>query len=159
MSERSQIAKLDELIEDSDIEHFRARELGRLNPNVWAGDSFELPDDGLDRIIPTLRLAEKIRQRWGGPVQVLSGYRSSTYNAAIGGVTRSQHTRFRALDLRPVDEPFDLGHYFGIVQSVVGQAREGGQNVGLGLYYEGRGRFAHIDTNADTGKNRAWERR
>jgi len=160
MIDQGQIDRLNDLIAESGIEHFGARELGRLNPNVWSGDSFELPpDDMLEHIIPTLRLAEKVRQRWGGPVQVLSGYRPPAYNEAIGGATQSQHMAFKALDLRPVDEPFGLDHYFGIVQEVVGQARTSGQNVGLGLYYEGRGRFVHIDVNADTGVNRKWERR
>jgi len=154
------IEHLDDTIAESGIEHFRAHELGRLDPNVWPGGSFELPpDDMLEHIIPTLRLAEKIRQRWGRPVQVLSGYRPPAYNEAIGGAEQSQHMVFKALDLRPVGEPFDLGHYFGIVQEAVGQARTGGQNVGLGLYYEGRGRFCHIDVNADTGVNRNWERK
>jgi uncharacterized protein YcbK (DUF882 family) len=158
MSERAQIDTLGRLIAESGIEHFRARELGRLNPNAWEGDSFELPDCGLDRIIPTLRLADKIRQQWGGPVKVVSGYRPPAYNDAIGGADQSQHIEFRALDLRPDAEPFDLARYFTVVREVVDEARKGGQNVGLGLYYAGRGRFAHIDTNADKARNREWIR-
>lgn len=147
-------------IDDAGIEHFTAEELGRLNPNAWGGDAFELPcADHLDRIIPTLELADEIRRLWQGPILVVSGYRPPEYNDAIGGADRSMHCDFRALDLKPAAEPFDLGSYFSIVKSVVSKARERGVNVGAGYYYSGRGRFVHVDTHATTGTNREWTRR
>jgi len=160
VSKQQKIEALQRMISDAGIEHFSARELGRLNANAWSGDSFALPDaDHLERIIPTLKLADEIRERWCAPVLVISGYRPAGYNQNIGGKDESQHKYFRALDIRPAREPFDLERYFNIVRSVVYGAREDGQNVGLGLYYDGRGRFAHIDVGAHTGENRQWERR
>jgi uncharacterized protein YcbK (DUF882 family) len=42
-----------------------------------------------------------IREAWGQPVTVVSGYRSPEYNKRIGAVDGSQHPLGRAADLRP----------------------------------------------------------
>jgi hypothetical protein len=150
--------KLDSLLDDGGIEFFPVDNLARLdNPN-WDGADYSLPaEDKLSRIIPTLRLADEIRRVWGGPVQIVSGYRPPEYNALVGGSPESQHKAFRAVDLQPTGD-FDLDRFFAIVRSVVAGARVAGQNVGLGLYHEGAGSFAHIDVGAPTGTNRSWVR-
>jgi len=45
---------------------------------------------------------DTIRQAYGGPLQVVSGYRTEEYNRARRGAERSQHVMGRAVDLRPV---------------------------------------------------------
>lgn len=158
--ETDTLDRLRALIDDAGIEYFRAEELGRLNPNAWSGDAFELPPtDHLNRIIPTLEIADEIRERWGGPIRVVSGYRPPAYNRAIGGADQSQHIAFKALDLKPAREPFDLQQYFRTVDEIVGAARNRGTNIGVGWYYGGRGRFVHVDVGAETGVNREWYRR
>jgi uncharacterized protein YcbK (DUF882 family) len=42
-----------------------------------------------------------IREAWGEPVTIVSGYRSPEYNKRIGAVDGSQHPHGRAADLRP----------------------------------------------------------
>ena len=153
--------RLDALLEDAGVNWFGADELGKLNPAKWRGGDFALPaDHELDRIVATAQLADRIRDAWGGPLTVSSGYRPPEYNRAVGGSPRSQHIPFRALDIHPADwANFDLNRYFDVVRSVVAGARQAGWNVGLGLYYErpnGDDRFAHIDVGAETGHNRSW---
>jgi zinc D-Ala-D-Ala carboxypeptidase len=43
---------------------------------------------------------EPLRQHFGFPVQVLSGFRCHALNAAVGGSTTSQHTLGEAADIR-----------------------------------------------------------
>lgn len=45
------------------------------------------------------RLLDPIREQWGGPIYVNSGYRSRDVNAAVGGVALSQHMRGEAADI------------------------------------------------------------
>lgn len=156
MSYTDRKTQLDSLLDDAGIEFFSARELGNLDNPQWDGPDRSLPSEAhLSRIVDTLRLADEIRRVWGGPLQVVSGYRPAEYNAHVGGSPRSQHVEFRALDLQPTGD-FGLDRFFTVVRSVVAGARVAGWNVGLGLYYDGEGRFAHIDTKAKTGHQRSW---
>lgn len=45
---------------------------------------------------------DTIREAWGGPLAIVSGYRTPEHNTAIGGAGQSQHMAGRAVDLRPV---------------------------------------------------------
>jgi hypothetical protein len=47
-------------------------------------------------------LLEALRTLWGGPLLVVSGYRTPTYNLRIGGARNSQHVLGRAADIRPI---------------------------------------------------------
>lgn len=42
---------------------------------------------------------DPIREAWGKPIGVNSGYRSAQLNAAVGGVATSQHLRGEAADI------------------------------------------------------------
>lgn len=42
---------------------------------------------------------DKIRERWGRPIRVNSGYRSDALNAAVGGSKTSQHRFGQAADI------------------------------------------------------------
>ena len=44
-------------------------------------------------------LLDPIREAWGSPILVNSGFRSPVLNAAIGGVTNSQHMKGEAADI------------------------------------------------------------
>jgi len=46
--------------------------------------------------------ADEARHRLGSPIVIASGYRSVSYNKAVGGSKASYHLQFRALDLRPL---------------------------------------------------------
>lgn len=45
-------------------------------------------------------LLEPLRQRYGRPIIVTSGYRCPLLNAAVGGATSSQHMRGEAADIK-----------------------------------------------------------
>jgi uncharacterized protein YcbK (DUF882 family) len=66
-------------------------------------------NDGTDvpvELHPNVRLLckslELIRTRWGGPIVVISGYRTRSYNVGIGGARMSFHCDALAADIRPV---------------------------------------------------------
>ena len=44
---------------------------------------------------------DPVRERFGKPIFVNSGYRCPRHNAAVGGVPNSQHMRGEAADIRP----------------------------------------------------------
>jgi uncharacterized protein YcbK (DUF882 family) len=54
------------------------------------------------RLVPLVRVLDAARERWGAPIQVVSGYRTPEYNARIHGARLSQHPAGRAADVRPV---------------------------------------------------------
>jgi hypothetical protein len=48
----------------------------------------------------TARLLDPLREAWGGPIRVTSGYRCTRLNTAVGGVTTSAHKLGWAADLQ-----------------------------------------------------------
>lgn len=45
------------------------------------------------------RVLDPLREWWGRPLRITSGYRSEALNRAVGGVASSQHLRGEAADL------------------------------------------------------------
>ena len=45
------------------------------------------------------KILDPLRELWGAPIYVNSGYRSPAVNAAVGGVKNSQHLRGEAADI------------------------------------------------------------
>lgn len=43
---------------------------------------------------------DPLREAWGGPIDVSSGYRCAALNKVVGGVANSQHLKGQAADLR-----------------------------------------------------------
>lgn len=76
-------------------------------PN-WPED-FWVIDNIRTKLLPALN---KLREAWGGPVKITSGYRSKALNNAVGGVGNSLHLKGLAVDLVPVDGNFKLFEYF-----------------------------------------------
>lgn len=76
-------------------EHFKVRE-------------FAQKDLRCDKVIVDTELIdvlEDIRAHFNKPVIVNSGYRTPEYNAKIGGVKNSQHTKGTAADIKVSDTP------------------------------------------------------
>jgi zinc D-Ala-D-Ala carboxypeptidase len=46
---------------------------------------------------------DKIRQAWGQPIIVDSGYRSLALNKVVGGAPNSQHTKGEAADIKAIN--------------------------------------------------------
>ena len=113
---------------DGDLQlspHFRLREFASKD-----GSDKVLVDDAL------VDLLEQIRAAAGGAVTINSGYRSPAHNAAVGGVSSSQHLYGRAADI--VVE--------GASPLLVGQIAEYylDRRGGIGVYKS----FTHVDTRA-----------
>lgn len=76
-----------------------------------------------------LDVLETLRAITGQPLQIVSGYRSPTYNRRVGGAAKSQHLYGRAADVKP-------GRF------TVRQALAAGAT---GVGYDRRGWVVHID--------------
>lgn len=70
---------------------------GELLVNTKRGSNSEPPQSLWHNILPTLTVLQALREQLG-PIHINSGYRNASYNASVGGVSRSQHMDFRALD-------------------------------------------------------------
>lgn len=58
--------------------------------------------DGSDKVIVDLRLVhilQCVRDHFGKPVRINSGYRTRYYNAKVGGAANSQHLQGTAADI------------------------------------------------------------
>lgn len=55
--------------------------------------------DALQRLVLTAKMLERVRAFLQAPVTVTSGYRSRAVNAAVGGVTSSDHAQGLAADI------------------------------------------------------------
>ncbi len=80
---------------------------------------------------------QKIRDHFGKPVTINSGYRCSTHNANIGGANGSRHTKGQAADIAVKD----------VAPTEVAKYAESIGILGIGLYETAKdGYFVHIDT-------------
>lgn len=82
---------------------------------------------------------QKIRDHFGKPVTISSGYRCPTHNKAIGGASKSRHVEGMAADIKVQD----------VAPVTVAMYAESIGIKGIGLYEtEKDGFFVHIDTRA-----------
>lgn len=133
-----------EFINSLDLKYFSANEILRPHRNYRNGVRNNIPPESLwDNLIPTLKLADRLREELGVKVEVLSIYRSMAYNTAINGASRSQHMQNRAMDLKfncSSDRAFNHAKKL---------RKEGVFQGGIGWYNN----FIHIDTR---GYNATW---
>lgn len=125
-------------------------------------DGTPYPEFFAGRLVTLLALLDKIREAHGGPVKVVSGYRSPAYNARLAEDSQahqvasgSQHIQGRAADLRPVNGTCE--DFFQEIMALYrsGQLPELG---GVALYPESR--WVHVDTyKSDDGHLRTWKGR
>jgi uncharacterized protein YcbK (DUF882 family) len=95
------------------------------------------------RIIPTLRLVARVRERFG-PTTINSAYRSRSYNLAIGGVGDSRHAQNDAIDFRcSTGTPAEWAAFLREHRA------HGVFSGGVGVYRT----FVHVDTR---GTNADW---
>jgi hypothetical protein len=62
-----------------------------------------------EHVANAIRLARtwgEVRDKFGSPIRITSGYRPPAVNKSIGGVRNSQHIYFKALDMQPVNGDF-----------------------------------------------------
>ncbi|BAZ86828.1 D-Ala-D-Ala carboxypeptidase family metallohydrolase [Dolichospermum compactum] len=90
----------------------------------------------VNNIIKAAKGFGKIRQAYGSPLQINSGYRPAAENARVGGTRASQHIKGLALDLSPID-----GNMKGLFEVCRASDCTG---LGRGMH---RG-FVHVDWRA-----------
>jgi uncharacterized protein YcbK (DUF882 family) len=136
--------------------HFKPSEFacrdGTPYPETWANQWAAL-----------VGLCDAIREAWGGPLAVVSGYRSLAHNQALidadeakgthGAVSGSYHLLGMAADLRPVGGgDASALHRLVLAEYGAGRLRELG---GLGLYPSSN--WIHVDLGKATdGHLRRW---
>lgn len=85
-----------------------------------------------------------IREAYGKPIRVSSGYRSPRLNSLVGGSPSSQHKLGLAADLVVPD----LDRLFGVIRKL------GGFDQLIDERPKGRGRWVHVSVAAEGGKPR-----
>ena len=98
---------------------------------------FAQKDGRCDKIIidsELVKVLEDVRAHFNAPVIITSGYRTPEYNAKIGGVKNSQHTKGTAADIRVKGVPASK------VQEYL--KHKYWDRYGIGSYWT----FTHIDT-------------
>lgn len=66
-------------------------------------DGTEYPDEWIQaRLQPLCTLLDIVRQEHGGPIVVVSGYRTPAYNRRIGGAAKSRHVEGDGVDIAPL---------------------------------------------------------
>lgn len=89
-----------------------------------------LHDDALSAYL------QQIREHFGVPVHITSGYRCEKHNKKVGGSSGSRHTKGQAADF----------WVEGVKPAEVAKYAESIGVKGIGLYEAGDGNFVHIDT-------------
>lgn len=89
-----------EYIETLNLTHFAPEEFvsGVFNVSKGIRNSFP-PKELWPNIAKVAKVVDLLRKRLEKPVKITSAYRNPSYNASIKGASRSQHLKFKALDI------------------------------------------------------------
>ena len=86
----------------------------RKDGNALLSRSFRVREfacrDGSDPLFvdsALVQLLQSIRDHFGAPVVITSGYRTAAHNRAVGGAPYSQHCYGRAADIRVAGVPVE----------------------------------------------------
>ncbi len=77
-----------------------------FNPSEFdCHDGTPYPVAWMDRLQRLCDVLDVIRDAWGGPLRVVSGYRTPEWNQRIDGAKASQHVEGLAADIAPMVKP------------------------------------------------------
>ena len=79
--------------------YFSVEELTRSVTAIREGIDNTIPDRLLPNITRLIDYLDKVREEFGAPISVSSGYRCPDLNKAVGGSKKSQHMQGLAADL------------------------------------------------------------
>ena len=76
-------------------------------------DSPDLKDSGENMDVKTVLMLDCLREKYGKPIIISSGFRTKEYNSKIGGAKNSWHLRGRAVDIpcTSLSDRFNLVKY------------------------------------------------
>lgn len=132
---------------DSTVKTYSVKKDG----STYLSENFKVKEfacnDGSDTVLISdelVDLLQKIRDHFGVAVTINSGYRTSSYNKKVGGVSNSQHVKGTAADIvvKGID-PLTVGQYVEYIMPDHG---------GIGVYQT----FTHVDVR--TSRSR-WDQR
>ena len=92
--------------------------------------------DGSDKILispETVEILQAVRDYFGQPITITSGYRTPSHNKKVGGATNSQHVKGTACDIKVKNVPS---------WAVAGYLEANYRNIGIGYYST----WVHVDT-------------
>jgi hypothetical protein len=90
---------LENFIDGLGLQHFSGRELTPYWSKKRDNARNSAPPQNLwNNLARTLKILDQLRSDLGVPITVTSSYRDVDYNAAVGGVTGSEHTKGLAID-------------------------------------------------------------
>ncbi len=96
-------------------DHFYLSEFTRSQTASRKGiDNIPTAEDTQNMKLVCEKILEPLREKYGKPIYVSSGYRSSALNFAIGGSTSSQHMSGEAVD---IDSAYDNKILFDLIKS------------------------------------------
>lgn len=89
------------------MKHFTFQEFERSDTAARLKIDNRMPEPAEAHVVELVDiLLDPLREAWGGPLTVSSGYRCTELNRAVGGSDTSAHTAGWAADLVPdVDDP------------------------------------------------------
>ena len=87
------------------MKYFTIRELSKSATATRKGIN-NTPTSNIETALKNLieNVLDPLREKWGAPIVVSSGYRCPALNRAVGGATNSQHTKGEAADIRTVSD-------------------------------------------------------
>jgi hypothetical protein len=82
------------------MKYFTIPELTRSDTARWLGIDNTPPPDAVKALHELVdKVLDPLREAWGGPIRVNSGYRCPELNKAVGGTPTSQHQLGEAADI------------------------------------------------------------
>lgn len=109
-----------------------------------------------DRMAALFSQLDVIRGAWGGPLRIVSGYRTPEYNAKVGGAKLSQHMQGLAADIAPMVSRAvmhaSVADLHGRIMKLLSSTLPLVGGVG---YYAGK--WVHVDVRSHAGHIAQWE--
>lgn len=107
------------------MRYFTLRELTRSATAIRLGID-NTPDakvaENLKKLVGTV--LDPLREAYGKPIIVTSGYRCEKLNRAVGGSRTSQHVHGQAADIRSVsDSPIDNKEIFDLAKRLIDEGK------------------------------------
>ena len=102
----------------SSMKHFTLNELTRSTTATLQGIDNTPPAEAVHRLeLLVEHVLDPLREAWGKPIHVSSGYRCPALNKAVGGAPASQHMRGEAADIS-VGNPADNRRLYHLLHTL-----------------------------------------